>query len=237
MKKILNEWRKFLLKESSFAPKIPYSEDRLEPNYSLYVYEEGSSYYLVLYRKEKYVDDFYIIGYTAIHLLSKSGDKNCIPETYHMTNIYVEQDLRKQGFGQALYDLAFAIIPEGAGLTSDKSSGTQPSAARKWNNFKTSSGYEKRKTEKGNNVFDYNGKETPDDPMDDCNVPMKKYTGNASHHSFAKKDNSSGKAMLAMMRNQHEKNDFMNKQDVEERLLNTAIQRFLEVFGQVTMDF
>ena len=87
VKKILNEWRKFLIKESSFAPKVPYSDSRLEPNYSLYVYEDSSSYYLVLYRKEKYVDDFYIIGYAAIHLLSKSGDKNCIPKTYHMTNI------------------------------------------------------------------------------------------------------------------------------------------------------
>ena len=35
MKKILNEWRRFIIKES--GPSIPYNEDSLEPNYSLFL--------------------------------------------------------------------------------------------------------------------------------------------------------------------------------------------------------
>ena len=86
MKEILREWKKFLLNEH--APSTPYTDERLEKKISLYMYQEGDENYgLVLYRKEKYVDGFYVIGYVSIDLLSDVGDAdfNCIPQTYQMT--------------------------------------------------------------------------------------------------------------------------------------------------------
>ena len=169
MKKILNEWRKFLIKEA--APSIPYTDERLEKKISLYMYQEGDENYgLILYRKEKYVDDFYIIGYASIDLLSDDGDErfSCIPQTYQVAAIYVEPELQGQGFGKLLYSLAYAVIPDGAGLTSDKYSGTLPGAEKVWNKMSNSSQYSKRKTNAGNDEFDYTTYETPDDPDDDC---------------------------------------------------------------------
>lgn len=235
MKRILNEWRKFILNES--APSIPYSDENLEPNYSLFVNSDEETYQLVLYRKEKYVDNFYIIGYVSVDLLSDSGDErfNCIPQTYQVSAIYVESELRGMGFGKLIYDLAFAAIPDGAGLTSDKYSGSLEDASRIWKKFEKSSEYEKRETPQGNNEFDYDGKTTPEDKMDDCKADMDLGDSNATDHSIAKKNNSDGDQLLKMMAAQHKQNDFINREDVEYRLLDSAIKRFGKVYSNIVM--
>ena len=235
MKKILNEWRKFLLKET--APSMQFSDENLEPNLSLFVSADDETYQLVLYRKEKYVDGFYIVGYASIDLLSDDGDErfSCIPETYQVSAIYVEKELRGKGYGSLLYSLAFAVIPNGAGLTSDKYSGTQPEAAGLWNKVGKSGDYELRQTPKGNNEFDYDGEKTPEDKMDDCRADMDLGDDNATDHSIQKKNNSEGKQLMTMMSNQHQQNDFLNKEDVEYRLLDTAIKRFGKIYSKSVM--
>ena len=93
MKKIMNEWRKFLLSEA--APSVEFSDESLESNESLFLSSDDDTYQLVLYRKEKYVDGFYIIGYASVDLLSDDGDErfSCIPQTYQVSAIYVEKNL------------------------------------------------------------------------------------------------------------------------------------------------
>jgi hypothetical protein len=235
MKKILNEWRKFVIKES--APSIPYSDENLESDYSLFVTSDEETHQLVLYRKEKYVDNFYIIGYVSIDLLSDEGDSrfNCIPETYQVSAIYVESELQSKGFGKLMYDLAFAAIPDGAGLTSDKYSGTQPGAAKIWKKLEKSGDYKLRKTPRGSDTFDYDGKTTPEDKMDDCYADSDLGDTNATHHSIEKKSNFNTQMMMDAMMKQHEENDFVNREDVENRLLNTAVKRFGKIYSDVTM--
>ena len=235
MKKILKEWRKFIVKES--GPSIAYDEDSLEPNYSLFLNFDDETYQMVLYRKEKYVDNFYIIGYASVDLLSDSEDDrfSCIPETYQVSAIYIETELQGKGFGKLMYDLAFAVIPDNAGLTSDKYSGTQPGAARIWQKMEKSSDFELRKTPQGNDSFDYDGKTTPNDKMDDCRADMDLGDSNATDHSIEKKNNSDGQQLLDMMTAQHAQNDFMNREDIEYRLLDTAIKRFGKIYSNIVM--
>ena len=235
MKKIMNEWRKFLLREG--APSIPFSDEALEPNESLFLTSDDDTYQLVLYRKEKYVDGFYIIGYASVDLLSDDGDDrfNCIPQSYQVSAIYVEKELRGQGYGKLLYSLAFAAIPDGAGLTSDKYSGTEPAAADQWKKMEKSADYNLRQTPKGNKEFDYDGKKTPDDKMDDCRTDMDLGDSNATDYSIEKKNNADGKQLISMMTKQHDQNDFLNRRDVEYNLLNTAIKRFGEIYSKQVM--
>jgi GNAT superfamily N-acetyltransferase len=236
MKEILREWKKFLLKENSQL--VPYTDERLEKKISLYMYQEGNENYgLILYRKEKYVDDFYVIGYASIDLLSDDGDErfSCIPQTYQVAAIYVEPELQGQGFGRILYSLAFAVIPDGAGLTSDKYSGTLAGAQKGWKKMEKSSEYDKRKTPMGNDEFDYDTKKTPNDKMDDCKTDMNLGDSNATDHSLEKKNNSLGKQLFNDYVKQHFENDFMNRDDVESRLLNTAMKRFGKIYTQAAI--
>jgi GNAT superfamily N-acetyltransferase len=236
MKEILREWKKFLLKENSQL--VPYTDERLEKKISLYMYQEGNENYgLILYRKEKYVDGFYVIGYASIDLLSDDGDErfSCIPQTYQVAAIYVEPELQGQGFGRILYSLAFAVIPDGAGLTSDKYSGTLAGAQKGWKKMEKSSEYDKRKTPMGNDEFDYDTKKTPNDKMDDCKTDMNLGDSNATDHSLEKKNNSLGKQLFNDYVKQHFENDFMNRDDVESRLLNTAMKRFGKIYTQAAI--
>ena len=235
MKEILREWKRFL-KESSQL--VPYTDERLEEKISLYMYQEGNENYgLILYRKEKYVDGFYVIGYASIDLLSDDGDErfSCIPQTYQVAAIYVEPELQGQGFGRILYSLAFAVIPDGAGLTSDKYSGTLAGAQKGWKKMEKSSEYDKRKTPMGNDEFDYDTKKTPNDKMDDCKTDMNLGDSNATDHSLEKKNNSLGKQLFNDYVKQHFENDFMNRDDVESRLLNTAMKRFGKIYTQAAI--
>ena len=93
--------------------------------------------------------------------------------------------------------------------------------------------YNLRQTPKGNKEFDYDGKKTPDDKMDDCRADMDLGDDNATDHSIEKKSNSDGRQLMAMMLKQHEQNDFLNKEDVEYRLLATAIKRFGKIYTNI----
>ena len=134
-----------------------------------------------------------------------------------------------------MYDLAYGAIEKDAGLTSDKYSGSQKKAITNWKKMEVSPEIEKRTTKtKGNDEFDYDGKKTPDDKMDDCLTSMDLGDTNATDHSLKKKNNSGDRAMLANYKAQHEQNDFLNKADVESRLMNKAVRRFGEIYSQMT---
>lgn len=234
MKEILKEWRRFLLNEG--APSVPYNNESLEKNFCVYHWnDDEEEHHIVLYRKEKYVDNFYVIGYVAVMQITDPGDEKleCIPNTYQVSAIYVEPELQSKGFGKLLYSLAFAAIPDGAGLTSDKYSGTMPKAHSAWKKMEASPEFEKRKTDAGNDEFDYTGKETPKDPQDDCVVPFDRYEKkNATNHSLGKKNNSAGRMLLDMYKSNHEDNDYLNKESFERKLFSYAGVRFGEIYSK-----
>jgi len=238
MRKILNEWRSFALRESKNAPGVVYDDHELEPNFSVFHETDGETHAIILYRKQKYVDGFYIIGYISVDLLTDTGDErfNCIPNTYQIGAVYIEKELRghKEKFGKKMYDLAYGAIEKDAGLTSDKYSGSQKKAIANWKKMEASPEIEKRATKtKGNDEFDYDGKKTPDDKMDDCLTSMDLGDTNATDHSLKKKNNSTDKAMLAKYKTQHEQNDFLNRDYVENQLMNKAIKRFGEIYSSM----
>jgi|TARA_B100000282_G_scaffold266156_1_gene217720 GNAT superfamily N-acetyltransferase len=233
MKKILNNWRKFLISEGN----VRYTPDSLEPVYSLFHDTDGETHQLVLYQKEKYVDSFYVIGYASVDLLTDTGDErfNCIPDTYQVSAIYVEPEMQGKGFGKLLYSLAFAAIGQDSGLTSDKYSGTLDKAKGVWKKMEKSAGFEKRKTPSGNDKFDYDGKSTPDDKMDDCGTDMDLGDTNATDHSLKKTNNITGQQIFTAYKKNHNNNDFMNRADVEYRLLSHAIKRFGQIYTSSIM--
>jgi len=236
MKKILNEWRKFILNEA--APSVPYDDDHLEKDLCVYHWDDDDEeHHIILYRKQKYVDDFYVIGYIAAMQITEPGDDRlqCIPNTFQVSAVYVEPTLQGQDFGKLLYSLAFAAIPDGAGLTSDKYSGTLPGAKRVWDKMSNSSEYVKRQTAMGNDEFDYTTHDTPNDPEDDCGTPYKKHNdNNASHNSLEKVNNSAGDMLLNMYKSNHESNDYLNKEDFEKKVFSFAGYRFSQVYSSLT---
>lgn len=235
MKKILNEWRKFLINEA--APSVPYDNEHLEKKFCVYHWDDDDEeHHIVLYRKQKYVDDFYVIGYISAMQITEPGDDNlnCIPNTFQISAVYVEPSLQGQDFGKLLYSLAFAAIPDGAGLTSDKYSGTLPGAKRVWNKMSNSSDYVKRKTTMGNDKFDYTTKDTPKDPEDDCKTPYNQYSPeNATDNSLEKINNSAGDMLLNMYKTNHESNDYLNKEDFEKKVFSFASYRFGQVYSSL----
>jgi len=235
MKTILNEWRKFVLNEA--APRVPYDDEHLEKDLCVYQWDDDDEeHHIILYRKQKYVDDFYVIGYIAAMQISEPGDDRlqCIPNTFQVSAVYVEPVLQGQDFGKLLYSLAFAAIPDGAGLTSDKYSGTLPGAKRVWDKMSSSSEFVKRKTAMGNDKFDYTTYDTPDDPEDDCGTPYKAHDNkNASHNSLEKVNNSGGNMLLNMYKQNHESNDYLNKEDFEKKVFSFASYRFGQIYSSL----
>lgn len=271
MEKILNEWRKFLIQEA--APKVPFSDEFLEtPKCVFHWDEDDEEHHIVLYRKaipgrqmvgkDEKEEKFYVIGYVSAMQITEPGDPRmqCIPNTFQISAIYVEPELQGQGYGRILYDLAFAAVPLGAGLTSDKYSGSLPKAKGAWEKMANSPEFKKRETDtaalnsKGkmekSTEFDYTGKRTPEIPEDDCNTPYKRQQkSNASHFSLEKVNKSAGISMLMKMKANHEKNFFpsgqegledseietinLNKTEFEKKVFTFASYRFGQIYSKL----
>lgn len=262
MKKILNEWKRFLLKEG--APNVPFDDEFLETEECVYHWDDDDEeHHIILYRKIKpgkivksrgdKPEQFYVIGYIAAMQITEPGDDlmQCIPNTFQVSAIYVEPELRGKDFGNKLYSLAFAALPMNAGLTSDKYSGTLSGAKRIWDKMANSPQFIKRKTDLGSDEFDYTTYETPDDPQDDCGTPYKKHDAkNASHHSFEKANKSAGIMLLNKYKENHEKNFFpsgqkdltddelkaitLSKTKFEERVFGAASARFGQIYSSLS---
>jgi hypothetical protein len=186
MKLIMESWRKFLIE----SPLYDYEPEKFAP-LSLYHEDNGDNGELVLYHMMPSIVDngMYIVGYLSYD----ETQEPCIPKTYQVGGVYVEEQARGKGFSKVMYDLLFAISKDkGFGVTSDHSFGTTDVAKEKvWNSIEASGEYNKRETDKGNSKFDYNNR-TPDDPKDDCEAGVyDKPAELATHHSFEKQ--STGK--------------------------------------------
>ena len=246
MKKILNEWRKFLINEG--APSIPFDDEHLEKKECVYQWSDGDEeHHIILYRKQKYVDDFYVMGYIAVAQITEPGDDRmqCIPNTFQVSAVYVEPELQGNKHGIKLYDLAFAAIPDDAGLTSDKFHGTLPQAKKAWEKMSNSPQFIKRKTKTGvlnkkgeivkSTEFDYTGRRTPKIPEDDCHTPYKRHhTNNVSHSSLKKANRSAGISLLMKLKANHEANDFLNKEHFERKVFSFASFRFSQLYSKLS---
>jgi len=175
MKLLMENWRAFL------------NEVRISfDDVALYQSREGSGFNFIIYRVYNHPaikrDVISVIGRITVN----PTEEPCIPETYQVDTIYVDKPYRSMGFGSMLYDIAFLFADyRKMGLTSDKLVGTNKKAAEKWDKFDKRSNYVRKRTNQGNDKFDYTGRETPLDPDDDCSEPAVA-DKNATDHSFIK---------------------------------------------------
>lgn len=128
---------------------------------------------LILYE----ISSLIVVGEISID----ATNSPCIPKTYQVNGISVDQEYQGTGLGFLLYKMAmFAANRDGAGLTSDQSISTSPKATEFWQRLKSKGSIaKKRSTGEGtpkdpHDTFDYEGDLTPDDPNDDCDRPMDK---------------------------------------------------------------
>ena len=113
----------------------------------------------------------FVVSYLNMELME---EQPCIPYTYQVLGVYTEAAAQRRGFSKTMYNFAFYIADVmGYGLTSDHLVGTTKVAqSAAWKKFANSPEYYKRATPLGNQKFDYTGKETPDDPQDDCETTL-----------------------------------------------------------------
>jgi GNAT superfamily N-acetyltransferase len=226
--KLHKNFRKFLLNESSNSEGL-----------CLYHHGEGSNYQrIVIYKPVPYTSDVpyekwlrriyldtVIVGAIAFQNTESTLSEPCIPETFYVAAIHTHKDYEGQGFQKLLMDCAFyALGKDGKGLTSDQDTGTKQRAARAWDKIEKSGEYEKRKTKKGNDKFDY--LDATPDPDDDCRMPMKFPT---TMHSFQKKNLSDAKTQYETLKGNHDSfgEDLgYNKSTFENMLKNRSLEDF-----------
>lgn len=193
-KLIMEGWRRFLKETKDRGIR---ADDKRT---CLYVEIEPENAYFILYEigdgsSANKLLDIDIIGSVTLESLEDSGP--CISgkpgekPSWHVLSIHTNEKYRRVGYGSFLYGCAFLVAEmNGAGLTSDKYSGSKPEAKAKWSSFENdaSSGgqtYKFRQTPDGNSVFDYDGTATPSDPNDDCDLEP---YDNASDFSISHKN-------------------------------------------------
>ena len=194
-KLIMEGWRKFLHEAKDRGVRVDNKET------CLYVEIEPENAHFILYghgtgNPSDALMNVSIIGSVMLESLEDSGP--CISgkpgekPSWHILSIHTNEKHRAVGYGSFLYGCAFLIAEmNGAGLTSDKYSGSKPEAKSKWSSFESdASSYERtykfRQTPDGSHMFDYDGTETPNDPNDDCDVIGD--GTNATHFSISHKD-------------------------------------------------
>jgi len=173
----------------------------------------------------------------GIDLLSEDRKgQECIPETWHMSWIYVQEDFQGSGWSKVLYGLAFNIVnKQGHGLTSDHWSSTSDDAkTRGWNKMISRNQLTPRKTPGtpptgGHSEFDYGEpgfKKTPLDPLDDCGEAG---DGNpATSSSWVMKGHSRFEAIYQDLIDNHERlmSAVANREQVESSLSDMAAHEF-----------
>jgi hypothetical protein len=195
-KLIMEAWRKFVQEQKERGVRIP------EENTCLYSEIEAENALFVLYGHSggdpaDALLSVSIIGSVSLESLDESGP--CISgkpsenPSWHILGIHTNKKHRAVGYGSFLYGCAFLVADNaGAGLTSDKYSGSKEDAKIKWSSFeadakKGGGTYELRQTPDGSDKFDYDGNRTPNDPNDDCGVTPPK-SKNASDSSISHKN-------------------------------------------------
>ena len=232
MKIIMENWRRFLTE----SPLYDYEPEKFGP-LSLYHDDAGEYGEMVLYHMMPSILDngMYIVGYLSYD----ETQQPCIPKTYQVGGIYVEELARGKGFSRMLYDMVFTIAKDkGYGITSDHSHGTTEIAKEKvWDKIEASGEYSKRETDKGNFKFDYDNS-TPDDPNDDCNDGIyDKPEELATDHSYEKENTSKSSQLYKSLIRNHLLNIRYLKGDknmawLENQLLERGAQGFSDAYGE-----
>ena len=174
----------------------------------------------------------------GIDLLSEDRKgQSCIPETWHMSWIYVHKDFQGSGWSKILYGLSFNLVnKQGQGLTSDHWSSTSDDAkSRAWDKMIARKQLVPRKTPGtppvgGHSEFDYGDpghKKTPLDPRDDCEPPGTGYTP-ATSSSWVMKGYSYFESVYQDLTENHENlmSAVTDRGQVEQKLSDMAADEF-----------
>lgn len=183
--------------------------------------EDGELQTFILYHlTNNRQNPVYVVSYINMELL----EEPCVPYTYQVLGVYTEAAAQRKGFSRTMYNLAFYIADRmGYGLTSDHLIGTtQVAQNAAWSKFENSSEYFKRATPQGNQKFDYTGKETPNDPDDDCETTFGDKPP-ATDFSFQKKNHGDVGQLYFQLKSVH--NDILKSIQVSEtKIVNDLYQ-------------
>jgi len=179
----------------------------------------------------------YVVAYLNMELME---DQPCVPYTYQVLGVYTEAAAQRRGFSKTVYNMAFYIADRmGYGLTSDHLVGTTKVAQNAaWKKFENSPDYYKRATTLGNQKFDYTGKETPDDPDDDCETTVGDKAP-ATDYSFQKNNHGQIGQLYFELKNVHQeilKSTGISENVIGSKLYQIASRRFDYYYGKETQD-
>lgn len=177
----------------------------------------------------------FVVAYLNMELMEELP---CIPYTYQVLGVYTEAAAQRRGFSKTVYNFAFYIADKmGYGLTSDHLVGTTKVAQNAaWEKFENSPDYYKRATTLGNQKFDYTGKETPDDPDDDCETTIGDKAP-ATDYSFQKNNHGQIGQLYFELKNTHQeilKSTGINENVLGSKLYQIASRRFDYYYGRET---
>ena len=169
----------------------------------------------------------YVVSYINMELME---EQPCIPYTYQVLGVYTEAAAQQRGFSRTMYNMAFYIADRmGYGLTSDHLVGTtQVAQNAAWSKFENSPDYYRRATPQGNEKFDYTGKETPNDPDDDCETTIGDKDP-ATDFSFQKKSHGDIGQLYFQLKSVHQeilKSTGMGENQIGSKLYQIASRRF-----------
>lgn len=143
------------------------AKGNIPERYALLIKQYVDSYDLVLYQLPPLEPQV-----VAFCRLDKTK-KPCIPVTYEIRTIARKAGRDYKGLGAIMYDIAATIVKRkhDGGITSDHSHSSSTAAYKGWQRMANSGKYTKRATKLKNDEFDYTGKDTPNDPDDNCDRP------------------------------------------------------------------
>ena len=236
-KLIMETWRRFLHEQKDRGVR---ADDKRT---CLYAEIEPENAYIIMYEVggrgnlRRQLMDINIIGSVSLESLEDSGP--CISgkpgenPSWHILAIHTSDKYRSVGYGSFLYGCAFLIADQnGAGLTSDKYAGTKPEAVVKWASFQSDAmgsqqTYTLRQTPDGSENFDYDGTRTPNDPNDDCDVPISGDDINATDYSISHKNPQVFEKFISFYESNHLNfmEEIVNKGIMTEKEFNKSLQQ------------
>ena len=172
--------------------------------------------------------EFNVAAIMQLRAADRIAARPCIPKTYDIAAIAVADKHRGKGMGSYMYDLAAFKAKEmgggDAGITSDRIGKTSDDAKPMWDRLSIK--YKKRKTNKGSDTFDYTGKQTPDDPDDDCR--HKTGVKPPTDHSWEGPSNLISRASKIY---NNQKKNLENRKNMLPKDLESRLMNFWNSFG------
>ena len=190
--------------------------------------EDGELQTFILYHLTNSIQHpVYVVAYLNMEMME---EQPCIPYTYQVLGVYTEAAAQRKGFSRTMYNFAFYIADRMShGLTSDHLVGTtQVAQNAAWTKFENSPEYYKRTTSLGNQKFDYTGKETPNDPDDDCETTFGDKPP-ATDFSFQKNNHGEIGQLYFELKSNHQeilKSTGMSENQIGSKLYQIASRRF-----------